>query len=259
MSDIKKPLDALALEGRRAVITGSSSGIGRAIALELASAGAELVVHSNRSVTAGETLRDEIISRGGRCEFLRADLGTREGAAAFFEEAAEALGNIDIWINNAGVDILTGTGAELTYEEKLDALIAVDLRASILLARKAGEAMKNRGGVILNMGWDQAAVGMEGESGELFGAVKGAVMAFTKSLALSLAPGVRVNCLAPGWIRTAWGEDAPAEWQERVLREVPLERWGPPEDIAATALFLVSDAASFITGQVVNINGGAVS
>tara|TARA_B100000929_G_scaffold40641_1_gene29041 strand:- start:703 stop:1482 length:780 start_codon:yes stop_codon:yes gene_type:complete len=259
MSDIKKPLDALALEGRRAVITGSSSGIGRAIALELASAGAELVVHSNRSVTAGETLRDEIISRGGRCEFLRADLGTREGAAAFFEEAAEALGNIDIWINNAGVDILTGTGAELTYEEKLDALIAVDLRASILLARKAGEAMKNRGGVILNMGWDQAAVGMEGESGELFGAVKGAVMAFTKSLALSLAPGVRVNCLAPGWIRTAWGEDAPAEWQERVLREVPLERWGTPEDIAATALFLVSDAASFITGQVVNINGGAVS
>ncbi len=259
MSDIKKPLDALALKGRRAVITGSSSGIGRAIALELASAGAELVVHSNRSVTAGETLRDEIISRGGRCEFLRADLGTREGAAAFFEEAAEALGNIDIWINNAGVDILTGTGAELTYEEKLDALIAVDLRASILLARKAGEAMKNRGGVILNMGWDQAAVGMEGESGELFGAVKGAVMAFTKSLALSLAPGVRVNCLAPGWIRTAWGEDAPAEWQERVLREVPLERWGTPEDIAATALFLVSDAASFITGQVVNINGGAVS
>mgnify|MGYP001241168964 FL=1 len=259
MSDIKKPLDALALEGRRAVITGSSSGIGRAIALELASAGAELVVHSNRSVTTGETLRDEIISRGGRCEFLRADLGTREGAAAFFEEAAEALGNIDIWINNAGVDILTGTGAELTYEEKLDALIAVDLRASILLARKAGEAMKNRGGVILNMGWDQAAVGMEGESGELFGAVKGAVMAFTKSLALSLAPGVRVNCLAPGWIRTAWGEDAPAEWQERVLREVPLERWGTPEDIAATALFLVSDAASFITGQVVNINGGAVS
>jgi 3-oxoacyl-[acyl-carrier protein] reductase len=259
MSDNKKPRDALALEDRRAVITGSSSGIGRAIALELAAAGAELVVHSNRSVAEGETLRDEINSRGGRCEFLQADLRTPEGASAFFEEAAGALGDIDIWINNAGVDILTGTGAELTYEEKLDALIAVDLRASILLARKAGEAMKDRGGVILNMGWDQAAVGMEGESGELFGAVKGAVMAFTRSLALSLAPSVRVNCLAPGWIRTAWGEEAPAEWQERVLREVPLERWGTPEDIASTALFLVSDTASFITGQIVNINGGAVS
>ena len=84
-------------------------------------------------------------------------------------------------------------------------------------------------------------------------------MAFTRGLALSLAPEVRVNCLAPGWIRTAWGEEAPAEWQERVLREVPLERWGTPGDIAATALFLVSDAASFISGQVVNINGGAVS
>ena len=119
--------------------------------------------------------------------------------------------------------------------------------------------MKDHGGVILNMGWDQAAVGMEGESGELFGAIKGAVMAFTRSLALSLAPKVRVNCLAPGWIRTAWGEEAPAEWQERVLREVPLERWGTPADIATTALFLVSDAASFISGQVVNINGGAVS
>jgi len=158
------------------------------------------------------------------------------------------------------VDILTGEGAKLSYGEKLEALIAVDLRASVLLARRAGAAMKERdGGVILNMGWDQAAVGMEGESGELFGAIKGGVMAFTRSLALSLAPEVRVNCLAPGWIRTAWGEEAPAEWQERVLREVPLERWGTPADIAATALFLVSDAASFISGQVVNINGGAVS
>ena len=109
------------------------------------------------------------------------------------------------------------------------------------------------------MGWDQAAVGMEGESGELFGATKGAVMAFTKSLALSLAPKVRVNCLAPGWIRTAWGEEAPPEWQERVLQEVPLGRWGSPEDVAATARFLVSDAAAFISGQVVNINGGAIS
>ena len=98
---------------------------------------------------------------------------------------------------------------------------------------------------------------MEGDSGELFGAIKGGVMAFTKSLALSLAPEVRVNCLAPGWIRTAWGEEAPSEWQQRVLREVPLGRWGTPEDIARTARFLLSDEASFISGQVVNINGGA--
>ncbi|MEC9353080.1 MAG: SDR family NAD(P)-dependent oxidoreductase [Planctomycetota bacterium] len=259
MTENETPQDTLSLKGRRAVVTGSSSGIGRAIALELSSAGAEVLIHANRSVADGEKLREEITARGARCEFIQADLRTGKTATAFFEEALETLGGLDIWINNAGVDILTGEGAELSYEEKLESLIAVDLRASILLARKAGKAMKDHGGVILNMGWDQAAVGMEGESGELFGAIKGAVMAFTRSLALSLAPEVRVNCLAPGWIRTAWGEEAPAEWQERVLQEVPLGRWGSPEDVASTARFLVSDAAAFISGQVVNINGGAIS
>jgi 3-oxoacyl-[acyl-carrier protein] reductase len=112
--------------------------------------------------------------------------------------------------------------------------------------------------VILNMGWDQADTGMEGDSGQLFGATKAAVMAFTKSLALSLAPQVRVNCLAPGWIRTAWGEHASAKWQERVRRETPLGRWGTPEDVARVARWLVSPHASYITGQIVRINGGAV-
>ena len=259
MTENETPQDVHSLEGRRAVVTGSSSGIGRAIALELSAAGAEVLIHANRSIADGEKLREEITARGARCEFIQADLRTGKAATAFFEEALETLGRLDIWVNNAGVDILTGEGAKLSYEEKLDSLIAVDLKASILLARKAGSAMKDHGGVILNMGWDQAAVGMEGESGELFGAIKGAVMAFTRSLALSLAPKVRVNCLAPGWIRTAWGEEAPAEWQERVLQEVPLGRWGSPEDVASTARFLVSDAASFISGQVVNINGGSIS
>ena len=258
MNENQMPQDSLSLDGRRAVITGSSSGIGRAIALELADAGAEILIHANRSVSDGEKLREEITSRGRRCEFLQADLRATDAADVFFKTALETMGEIDIWVNNAGVDILTGEGTEWSYEEKLDALIAVDLRASMLLARRAGAEMKERGGgVILNMGWDQAAAGMEGDSGELFGAIKGGVMAFTKSLALSLAPEVRVNCLAPGWIRTAWGEEAPAEWQQRVLREVPLGRWGTPEDIARTARFLLSDEASFISGQVVNINGGA--
>src|SRR5262249_18213477 len=95
-------------------------------------------------------------------------------------------------------------------------------------------------------------------SGQLFAATKGAVMAFTRSLALTLAPEVRVNCLAPGWIRTAWGEGASGRWQERVLRETPLHRWGLPEDVAATARWLASPAASFVTGQVIRIDGGAV-
>jgi NAD(P)-dependent dehydrogenase (short-subunit alcohol dehydrogenase family) len=108
------------------------------------------------------------------------------------------------------------------------------------------------------MGWDQADTGMEGDSGQLFAATKGAVMAFTRSLALSLAPEVRVNCLAPGWIRTSWGEKASAVWQERVRRETPLGVWGEPQDIAAVARWLVSPAARYVTGQTIRINGGAV-
>jgi 3-oxoacyl-[acyl-carrier protein] reductase len=129
----------------------------------------------------------------------------------------------------------------------------------MLLARDVGGRMRSAGGgVVLNMGWDQAETGMEGDSGELFAATKGAVMSFSRSLALSLAPAVRVHCLAPGWIRTAWGEGASTGWQERVRRETPLRRWGRPEDVAAAACWLVAPAAAYLTGQVVRINGGAV-
>lgn len=99
---------------------------------------------------------------------------------------------------------------------------------------------------------------MDGESGQLFATSKGAIMAFTRSLAVSLAPAVRVNCIAPGWIKTAWGEQASDVWQERVLRETPLARWGTPDDIAGLARFLASDQAAYVTGQVINANGGAV-
>lgn len=99
---------------------------------------------------------------------------------------------------------------------------------------------------------------MEGDSGELFAAVKGAIMCFTRSLAKSLAPEVRVNCIAPGWVRTAWGEAASSVWQERVRRETPLRIWGLPEDIAAAAVWLATPAAGYFTGQVVRVNGGAV-
>jgi NAD(P)-dependent dehydrogenase (short-subunit alcohol dehydrogenase family) len=97
---------------------------------------------------------------------------------------------------------------------------------------------------------------MEGDSGELFAASKGAVMAFTRSLSRSLAPSVRVNCVAPGWIRTAWGEGASEVWQERARRESMLGRWGVPEDIAAAVHWLVSPEAAFVTGQVLAVNGG---
>ena len=111
-------------------------------------------------------------------------------------------------------------------------------------------------GVILNMGWDQAEFGMAGDSGEMFAAIKGAVMAFTRSLAKSLAPEVRVNGLAPGWIKTDWANEASEYWQERAARESLTARWGTPQDVAQVARFLASPAASFINGQNVPINGG---
>jgi 2-amino-4-hydroxy-6-hydroxymethyldihydropteridine diphosphokinase len=252
------PATGRELLGRRALVTGSSSGIGRAIALELASAGADVLIHGRRLESA-ESVAAEIRARGGRTGVLLADLHDGDACLRLVEQAWTAWDGLDIWANNAGVDTLTGEAAHWSFERKLEELFAVDVQATMVLARAAGQRMKVAGGgVVINMGWDQAETGMEGDSGELFAATKGAVMAFTRSLALSLAPEVRVHCLAPGWVRTAWGETASERWQERVRREAPLRRWGRPEDVAAAARWLASPAASFLTGQIIRINGGAV-
>lgn len=246
------------LHGQRAVVTGSSSGIGRAIALALARAGADVVVHGYRSVARGEAVAAQCRELGVSAWATLADLRVDADRTRLVEQTW-AQGPIDIWVNNAGADTLTGAARDWPFERKLDELWRIDVAATITLSRAVGRLMRERGhGVLLTVGWDQAETGMEGDSGELFAAVKGAVMAFTRSLALSLAPQVRVNCLAPGWIRTAWGEQASAAWQERVLRETPLGRWGMPEDVAEAARWLASPAAAFVTGQVLRVNGGAV-
>jgi 2-amino-4-hydroxy-6-hydroxymethyldihydropteridine diphosphokinase len=246
------------LQGLRAMVTGSTSGIGKAIALELASAGAAIVVHGRRS-SAAEEVADAIAEMGGTADVLLGNLLQLEECRRVVATAWDEWGPIDIWINNAGADVLTGEAAGWPFAHKLRELVAVDMEATLLMSRDIGRRMREHGGgSIVNMGWDKADVGMAGDSGQLFGAVKGAVMAFTKSLALSLAPHVRVNCLAPGWIKTAWGENASEQWQELVLDETPLERWGDPQDVAAAARWVVSPAASFVTGQVIRINGGTV-
>lgn len=248
------------LDGRTAVVTGSSSGIGRAIALELAAAGADVVVHCARSIDQADQVVETIKQIGRRAARVVGRLDTSQGRADLIGDVSRICAETpDIWISNAGADVLTGDAAQLSYAEKLERLLAVDVCGTVELGRAIGSAMKSRGrGVILNIGWDQAATGMEGESGELFAAAKNAIMGFTRSLSLSLAPEVRVNCIAPGWIRTAWGESASETWQRRVIRETPLQRWGEPEDIARLARFLVSDDAAYLTGQVINANGGAV-
>ncbi len=247
------------LSGRRAVVTGSSSGIGRAIALEFARAGADLVVHARRKADAAERVADEIRQVGRSATVILADLGIAEGLPTFVNDCWQALSSVDIWVNNAGADLLTSEDARRGFEDKLQTLLDVDVRSSVVLSKRAGERMsREAGGVILNVGWDQADRGMEGTSGELFAASKNAVMGFTRSLAVSLAPRVRVNCIAPGWIRTAWGEAAGESWQQRVRQETPLGRWGTPEDVAKVARFLASSDAGYLTGQEIRVNGGAV-
>jgi 3-oxoacyl-[acyl-carrier protein] reductase len=248
------------LAGKNAVVTGSTSGIGRAIALALADAGANVLIHGRRSSERAEQVAEECRARGVDAMCLLADLSDPSECAGIVGFAFEMWEpEIDVWINNAGADTLTGEAAQWSFERKLQELLAVDLRATMLIARAVGARMKAQGrGVLLNMGWDQAETGMEGDSGQLFGAAKGAVMAFTKSLALSLAPEVRVNCIAPGWIRTAWGAQASESWQTRVLRETPLARWGTPEDIANAVRWLAAPASAFVTGQVVKVNGGVI-
>jgi 2-amino-4-hydroxy-6-hydroxymethyldihydropteridine diphosphokinase len=253
------PAPGRELAGLRALVTGSTSGIGRAIALELAAGGADVVLHGRRVRPAGAEVAERAGALGARTALVWADLGEPAGCTALAEQAWGVWQGLDIVVNNAGADTLTGEAAQWPFERKLEELLAVDVRATILLARQLGQRMKaGAGGVVVNMGWDQAQTGMEGDSGELFAAAKGAVMAFSRSLALSLAPQVRVHCVAPGWIRTAWGEQASQKWQKRVLAETPLGRWGLPEDVARTVRWLVSRAADFLDGQVVRVNGGAV-
>lgn len=242
------------LAGRTALVTGSTSGIGRVVALELAAAGARVAVHGRSAAHAAEVAA--LLGDRHAGTFL-ADLTDAQAVAGLVREVDARLPAVDTVALVAGADVLTGSPAKWPFEQKLAALLAVDVVASMQLARAFGRWMAERsGGSIVTIGWDQADVGMEGDSGELFAASKGAVMAFSKSLARSLAPSVRVNCVAPGWIKTAWGEHASEAWQKRAVRESMLGRWGTPEDIAAAIRWLVGPDAAFITGQVLNVNGG---
>lgn len=247
------------LSRRWVVVTGASTGIGRAIALEIAAAGGNVVVHYARSQEAAEEVVHSAKKAGVDAFATACDFRNTDTIPAFVSQVWERTRGISAWVHNAGADVLTGRAAQWNYGEKLAALLGVDVTGTMLATREIGKRMTEQGhGVILTVGWDQADRGMEGDSGELFAATKNAIMGYTRSLAVSLAPAVRVNCIAPGWIKTAWGETASGEWQARVMRETPLKRWGTPEDIAKLARFLISDDASFITGQVINVNGGAV-
>lgn len=246
------------LTGKRIVITGSSSGIGAAIAKECAVAGADVVISYRRSHNSAIKVAEEIAEVANTPSVYSVDVADAASRKAFLNQCLQA-GPIDALVNNAGADLLTGAIKQADYSVKLKMLLDVDVAGSVEMSRLfAQHFLEREQGSILNIGWDQSDRGMDGDSGELFATAKNAVMGFTRSLALSLAPAVRVNCISPGWIKTAWGEKTSDYWNQRVMDETPLKRWGLPEDIAAMARFLLSDQASFMTGQVINVNGGAV-
>lgn len=258
-----------------AVVTGSSSGIGRAIALRLADAGYSVVLHGRMPSKKMDEVENEISAaqqgNSSACvEKIYGDFSKEIDWQQFVDDAWGKLGPVDCWVNNAGGDVLTNHWADRSIEEKLDYLWKTDVTASLMLSRLAGRRMiadratadglQNNAdiapGSIVNIGWDQADQGMEGDSGELFATTKGAIMSMTKSLAQSFAPQVRVNCIAPGWIQTGWGQNAPEPWQRRAQQESLMNRWGVPADVAAAVVFLCLPASNFISGQVLPVNGG---
>jgi 3-oxoacyl-[acyl-carrier protein] reductase len=251
---------ATVLAGRAVLVTGASTGIGRAIALAAAHAGADVALTFHSNEAGARSVEREIGALGRRTVVLHLYFKDDESARAVGPAARDALGRLDVWVNNAGADILTGTGASLSQVEKLDLLLAVDLRGTILASWCAAKllAEQEEGGVIINMSWDHVLTGMPGLNPQLFAAVKGGVLAFSKSLARSVAPRVRVNVLAPGWIETSFGEGLDSEAHRSVADSTPLRRWGTPDDVAGAAVFLASPAAAFITGQTINIGGGVV-
>src|SRR3989442_483771 len=217
----QQPDDAM-LAGKMVLVTGASRGIGRAIALACAAAGADVAVTYRTSRSAADDVA-----------------GTIRG-----------MGRVDVWINNAGADVLTGERATRSRAEKLDLLLAVDLRGTMLASWAAVELMQQQpdGGVILNMSWDHVLTGgMKGEYAQLFCAAKGGVYSFSRALARSVAPRIRVNVLGPGWVETAYGSSLDPATKQRITAAIPLGRWGTPEDIAYPAAHLASDAAPYAT------------
>src|SRR5881409_702908 len=251
----------LSLDGKVAVVTGASSGIGRAIALAYAAAGADVVLTYRANRRGADETADGARAAGRRVEAIRADVAEESDVDALADTLRRTFGRVDVWVNNAGAEILTGDAARLSRIEKLDRLLGVDLRGTVLASWKAVELMRAQpsGGVILNMSWDHVlGAGMKGEYAQLFSAAKGGVYSFSRALARAVAPQIRVNVIGPGWIETAYGNELDPAVKQRIAAKIPLGRWGTPEDIAHAAVYLASDAAAYVTGQMLMINGGGV-
>ena len=244
------------LVNKVAVITGAGQGIGRATALRFAEEGSKVIVAEFDRET-GQSVADGIIESGGTGKFIQVDVANRETIQTMVSETLSAFGRIDILVNNAGV-IKDNTLKKMTDEE-FDRILIINLRGTYICTQEIAEVMREQqAGVILNASSVVALYGNFGQTNYV--ASKAGIIGMTKVWARELGKdGIRVNAVAPGFIETSMVESIPEDVMAMMLKRVPLGKAGEPEDIAGAYAFLASDDASFITGAVLSIDGGAVT
>ncbi|MBN6185868.1 3-oxoacyl-[acyl-carrier-protein] reductase [Aneurinibacillus sp. BA2021] len=242
------------LEGKVALVTGASRGIGRAIALELASQGADVAVNYAGSEAAAQEVADEIVKLGRRAIVVQANVAKTEEVEAMVKRTIDELGKLDILVNNAGI-----TRDNLLMrmkEEEFDDVIAINLKGVFNCTKAVTRPMmKARSGRIINI---SSVVGVMGNPGQAnYVAAKAGVIGMTKSVARELASrGITVNAVAPGFIETDMTSVLGEDTKESLLSQVPLGRLGKPQDIADIVSFIASEKASYMTGQVFHVDGG---
>lgn len=244
------------LEGKVALVTGASRGIGRAVAIRLAQAGADVVVNYAGSEGAAQETVDAIEALGRKAIKIQANVADAEQVGAMVQEAHDAFGHIDILVNNAGI---TKDGLLMRMkDEDWDAVLDINLKGTYLVTKAVSKIMmKQRSGSIINM---TSVVGVMGNAGQTnYAASKAGVIGFTKSCAKELASrGITVNAIAPGFINTDMTDVLPEKVKEAMVTEIPLGRMADAEEVATVVTFLASDFANYITGQVINVDGGMV-
>jgi 3-oxoacyl-[acyl-carrier protein] reductase len=243
------------LEGKIAIVTGASRGIGRAIAEELAAEGAAVVVNYQSSADAAEEVVNGITARGGRAVAFQADVSDLTAAGQLVKMAIDTYGHIDIIVNNAGTT--RDTLLLSMKEDQWDAVIDTNLKSVFNICKAAARPMVRRkqGGRIINISSVSGVVGQPGQTN--YAASKAGIIGFSKSLAKELGSrGITVNVVAPGFVPTDLTMDLPEDLVRRTIEFISLGRWGEPQEIAYMVAFLASDKASYITGEVIRVDGG---
>lgn len=242
------------MSNRVALVTGASRGIGRAIALKLAEGGATVGVNFNSNEAAAAEVVELIKSRGGQALLLRADVGSAEAVQAMVADLAKAHGRIDILVNNAG--IIRDTLLLRMSESDWDAVLNTNLKSAFMCTKAVVRyMMKQRWGRIVNISSISGVIGNPGQAN--YSSAKAGLIAFTKTVAREFASrGITSNAVAPGFIATDITSGLSADMKDTLLKQIPLERFGNPEDVAELVAFLASDRAAYITGEVIHIDGG---